>query len=73
MYMVDGIYGIYGIYGIKDTCCMQICEYVKKTLLELGFICCMYIHLPASLSIRLSSMALIPCIMYHNNRHNYTY
>jgi hypothetical protein len=28
--------GIYGIYGIKDT--YFVCKYVKKTVLELGFI-----------------------------------
>jgi hypothetical protein len=38
---IDGIDGIDGIYGMaykRHICCMQICEYVKKTVLELGFI-----------------------------------
>jgi hypothetical protein len=53
-YVLDGIDGIDGIMCIKDTyvrwyrwynmykrhiCCMLVCKYVKKTLLELGFIC----------------------------------
>jgi hypothetical protein len=30
VYVVDGIW--YMVYGIKDTCCMLVCKYVKKTI-----------------------------------------
>jgi hypothetical protein len=38
---------IYGIMCIKDTCCMQIWKYVKKTVLELGFMVFMGFNLPS--------------------------
>jgi hypothetical protein len=43
--MVDGTYGM--AYK-RHVCCMQICEYVKKIVLEMGFIWVwvLYTHTP---------------------------